>query len=174
MRINKKELLQIVTENAYFAKRAELENKDVEAKKESFNKWVEVAEARKRISAEELQEAINLGFKTAEAEFKRNNVEAEEINQEEQPIDVEKAVSEVVEKSMHAGQVQLQGIGWHDGIPAKDLKVGDELVWNYGYKSKILGMMPSKTGKTITFEELCEDGKKYTRRMNASRLVVRA
>ena len=174
MRINKKELLQIVTENAYFAKRAELENKDVEAKKESFNKWVEVAEARKRISAEELQSAIDLGFKTAEAEVKRNKVVEEERQPEEQPVDVEKAISEIAEENTHANQVQLQGLGWFEGVPAKDLKIGDVLIWNYGHKSKVLSMMPSKTGKTITFEELYEDGKTYPRRMNASRLVVRA
>lgn len=48
--------------------------------------------------------------------------------------------------------IKLQGInGEKQGIPTKNLKVGDILVWNYGYKSEVVGIIPSKTGKTITF-----------------------
>ena len=51
-----------------------------------------------------------------------------------------------------ANTVKLQGIhGAQKGTPTKNLKVGDVIVWNYGYKSEVVEIIPSKTGKTITF-----------------------
>ena len=70
--------------------------------------------------------------------------------------------------------VKLQGIyGAKEGTPTKDLKVGDVLVWNYGYKSEVVEIIPSKTGKTITFMmKSLESGKISPRKMGAYRLVV--
>ena len=46
-----------------------------------------------------------------------------------------------------ANAVKLQGIyGAKEGTPTKDLKVGDVLIWNYGYKSEVVEFLPSKTG----------------------------
>lgn len=46
-------------------------------------------------------------------------------------------------------KIKLQGINQKfDGVAAKDLKIGDMLTWNFGYKSEIVGIQPSKTGKT--------------------------
>lgn len=51
-----------------------------------------------------------------------------------------------------ANTVKLQGIsGNQTGTPTKKLKIGDVIVWNFGYKSKVVEINPSKTGKTITF-----------------------
>lgn len=48
--------------------------------------------------------------------------------------------------------VKLQGISGHQkGTKIKDLKIGDIIVWNLGYKSEVIGIEPSKTGKTIAF-----------------------
>ena len=48
--------------------------------------------------------------------------------------------------------VKLQGIsGQQKGTKTKDLKIGDIIIWNFGYKSEIVEINPSKTGKTITF-----------------------
>ena len=73
-----------------------------------------------------------------------------------------------------ANTVKLQGIyGAKEGTPTKDLKVGDVLIWNYGYKSEVVEILPSKTGKTITFMlKSLESGKITPRKMGADRLVV--
>ena len=70
--------------------------------------------------------------------------------------------------------VKLQGIyGAQKGTPTKDLKVGDVIVWNYGYKSEVVEIIPSKTGKTITFMlRSLESGNINHRKMGADRLVV--
>lgn len=73
-----------------------------------------------------------------------------------------------------ASTIKLQGIYTQQkGTPAKKLKVGDVIIWNYGYKSKVREIHPSKTGKTITFMlESLESGNVNPRKMGAERLVV--
>ena len=73
-----------------------------------------------------------------------------------------------------ANTVKLQGIyGAKEGTPTKDLKVGDVLIWNYGYKSEVVEILPSKTGKTITFMlKSLESGNISPRKMGSDRLVV--
>lgn len=70
--------------------------------------------------------------------------------------------------------VKLQGIpGYQKGTPAKDLKIGDVVVWNGGVTSEVVGLEPSKTGKTILFQmKSGEDGVVRDRRMKAGTLVV--
>lgn len=70
--------------------------------------------------------------------------------------------------------IKLQGVyGHHKGTPAKELKIGDVLVWNYGETSEVVGMEPSKTGKTIVFQmKSTNDGEVRDRRMNVETLVV--
>lgn len=57
-----------------------------------------------------------------------------------------------------------------DAILAKDIKVGDTLVWNYGYTSSVRKIV-KETPKQIVINELCEDGNLYERRLGKSRLV---
>lgn len=73
-----------------------------------------------------------------------------------------------------ANTVKLQGIYGHQaGTAVKDLKVGDVIIWNFGYKSEIVELLPSKTGKTITaMLRNFEDGQIRPRKMGANRLVV--
>ena len=70
--------------------------------------------------------------------------------------------------------IKLQGIhGAQKGTPTKELKVGDVLIWNYGYKSEVMEIIPSKTGKTFTFMlKSLESGNISQRKMGADRLVV--
>lgn len=70
--------------------------------------------------------------------------------------------------------VKLQGIcGQQNAKAVKDLKIGDIITWNYGYKSEVVEMIPSKTGKTITvFLKSMQDGIVRNRKMVANRLVV--
>ena len=73
-----------------------------------------------------------------------------------------------------ANTVKLQGIhGEKKGTPTKNLKVGDVIIWNFGYKSEVVDIIPSKTGKTITFMlKSLESGNVNSRKMGADRLVV--
>ena len=70
--------------------------------------------------------------------------------------------------------VKLQGINEHQqGTPINKLKVGDVIVWNFGYKSEVMELIPSKTGKTITAILKSHDsGNISPRKMGAERLVV--
>lgn len=71
--------------------------------------------------------------------------------------------------------VQIQSIGKRPGKAVKDLKRGDVIMWNFGYTSTVLELIPSKTGKTIT-AVLHENasGKVVNRKMGANRLVAMA
>ena len=73
-----------------------------------------------------------------------------------------------------ADTIKLQGIsGQKQGTAVKNLKVGDVLVWNYGYKSEVVEIIPSKTGKTITLMlRSFEIGNINPRKMGANSLVV--
>ena len=73
-----------------------------------------------------------------------------------------------------ANTIKLQGIsGQQKGTATKDLKIGDVIIWNYGYKSEVVEIIPSKTGKTITFMlKSFESGNINARKMGADRLVV--
>lgn len=73
-----------------------------------------------------------------------------------------------------ANTIKLQGIrGQQKGTATKDLKVGDVIIWNYGYKSEVVEIIPSKTGKTITFMlKSFESGNINARKMGADKLVV--
>ena len=70
--------------------------------------------------------------------------------------------------------VKLQGIyGQQPGTPTKKLKIGDVIVWNFGYKSEVVEIHPSKTGKTINFMlKSLESGEINPRKMGSERLVV--
>jgi translation elongation factor P/translation initiation factor 5A len=69
--------------------------------------------------------------------------------------------------------VWLQGIGHHEAVEAREIKSGMVCCWNAGYKSDVLAVEPSKTGKTVTATlRSRQDGKTYERRMRAARLVA--
>ena len=71
-------------------------------------------------------------------------------------------------------KIKLQGISQRfDGIAAKDLRIGDILIWNYGYKSEIVNMQPSKTGKTFVLSlKSFETGNISERKTTAAREFV--
>lgn len=70
---------------------------------------------------------------------------------------------------------RLQGIGIVEGIPARELKVGDVTIWNNGGEEKILSIETSKSGKTMKCKvEYTWMGELKTaeRKMTTSRIVV--
>ena len=69
--------------------------------------------------------------------------------------------------------IHLQGIGDVPACPTGELKAGDRLMWNYGYIYAVVAIRPSPSGKTYEVDERSEEnGKVYTRRLNADRLVA--
>ena len=69
--------------------------------------------------------------------------------------------------------VHLQGIGIWNAKSAKELHKGDTIIWNYGYCSTVLDIIPSATGKTVvTVLQSKESGKVSGRRLGADRLVA--
>ena len=68
--------------------------------------------------------------------------------------------------------VNLQGIGSVPGKAVKDLASGDIIRWNYGYRSKVLSLAPSGSGKMYAVELLSlETGKVRLRWLAAETLV---
>lgn len=105
----------------------------------------------------------------------------EELEPEEQKVGMEsrEIIGEVrndisLNDNAPENLIKLLGVyRHHKGTPAKELKIGDVLVWNYGETSEVVGMKPSKTGKTIVFQmKSTNDGEVRDRRMNAETLVV--
>ena len=70
--------------------------------------------------------------------------------------------------------VKLQGIyNKQEAKAVKELKTGDVIMWNYGYTSTVVDLIPSKTGKTITcLLKSNQDGVVRERKMGAERLVA--
>lgn len=74
-------------------------------------------------------------------------------------------------------ETRLIGVGVIDGIEARDLKVGDTMIWNYGSEEKVVSIEMSKSGKTMKCQ--IEYVSSFTnelvvseRKMNCSRIVV--
>lgn len=75
--------------------------------------------------------------------------------------------------------IQLQGVGKHYAIPAKDLKPGMIACWNFGYTSIVKAVEVSKSGKSVTVttaprsnDEIRNGAKEYQRRFGTNRLVA--
>lgn len=75
-------------------------------------------------------------------------------------------------KRQFEGQVHLQSVGKVNGISAKNLMLGDVLMWNGGCLTKVVAIEFSASGKTLKVTEENEAGNQYTRRMGADRLVA--
>lgn len=70
--------------------------------------------------------------------------------------------------------MRLQGVyGEQKERAVEDLKKGDIIKWNYDYRSEVVDLIPSKTGKTITcLLKSMSDGIVRERKMKATRLVA--
>lgn len=68
--------------------------------------------------------------------------------------------------------IQLQSIGRRNATEAKNIKVGDTLIWNFGYTTKVLEIV-KETACTIVIRTLNEfNGNTYERRLGKERLVA--
>lgn len=69
--------------------------------------------------------------------------------------------------------MKLQGIyGELKSVKAEDLKPGMVTIWNYGYKYLVKSVSFSKTGKSLIAVLTSEEGKDYSRKLMAQRLVA--
>lgn len=70
--------------------------------------------------------------------------------------------------------IHLQGMrGEQPAKPVKELKVGDKLMWNYGFTSTVLELHPSKSGKSVeVVSKTDQTGYVGKRTMRADRLVA--
>lgn len=69
--------------------------------------------------------------------------------------------------------IKIQGISEKAAVKASELKAGMICIWNFGYKSEVVSVEFSKTGKTLTAKlRSLQDGIIRDRKMNASRLVA--
>jgi hypothetical protein len=69
-----------------------------------------------------------------------------------------------------AGCMRLQSIGIVKGTPAREIKIGDRLMWNFGETTIVKSVELSKTGKTLSIVEE-SNGKDYSRKLGVERLV---
>lgn len=67
--------------------------------------------------------------------------------------------------------VHLLGYGRADAKMGNEFKIGEKMLWNYGSKSLITGIL-KETKSFITFILLCSDGIKYERRIKKDRLIA--
>lgn len=68
--------------------------------------------------------------------------------------------------------IQLQSIGKRKATEAKNIKVGDTLIWNFGHTEKVTSISYSKSRKTMFLEIMCESGWTGIRRISTERLVA--
>ena len=68
--------------------------------------------------------------------------------------------------------IHLQGIGEKEAVAAQELKVGDILMWNFGYTSTIIEIL-KETAKSITIKTKNKDNYIGTRRLFKTTLVAR-
>jgi hypothetical protein len=73
--------------------------------------------------------------------------------------------------------IRLIGVGVVPAIPAKELKIGDRFIRNNGYIYKILNIIPSRSGKSVTVviegETKAEKGRIYQRNFLNATLVAK-
>lgn len=75
----------------------------------------------------------------------------------------------IAEKRKH--QSHLEGIGWKNAVAAQELKPGQHIIYNYGYKSLIVAV-ETKSTKSVIVTTLDERGNQYSRRYKLTSLVA--
>lgn len=68
--------------------------------------------------------------------------------------------------------IHLQKIGKKEAVTAQELKVGDILMWNFGYTSTVIEIL-KETAKSITIKTKGEDNYIGIRKLFKTTLVAR-
>lgn len=70
-------------------------------------------------------------------------------------------------------KIQLQGIGKVEAKKVNELNIGDVIMWNFGYTSTVVDLIPTKSGKSIKcMLRSNQDGVIRDRTMRSDRLVA--
>lgn len=81
--------------------------------------------------------------------------------------------SESKDSEVKTQKIHLQSIGEKNAVEASNIKVGDEMIWNFGYKEKVLDITPSKSGQSLTMKiKDMQSGNTLTRTIRAKSLVA--
>jgi hypothetical protein len=67
--------------------------------------------------------------------------------------------------------IRLQQLGTFKANEAKEIKIGDTLVWNFGETSEVTEIV-KETEKSIFIKEKSKSGKIYERRFSKDRAVL--
>ena len=70
-----------------------------------------------------------------------------------------------------AGWVHLQSYGKAPAVLVSDLKVGDYILYNYGYKSQVKSITPKGKASVVVETESAKDGKLYDRTYRLKSLI---
>lgn len=70
-------------------------------------------------------------------------------------------------------KIHLQGIGEKSAVPASELKPGDIILWNYGYKSRVLEIVKETKKSVVLKTQSCDSLAVCERRFLKSRLVAK-
>ena len=86
---------------------------------------------------------------------------------------VRKRVNNLLNAKKMENQIWLQHVGYKPAVKAETLKVGDVLMWNWGYTSTITKII-KVSEKSILFETKSDDsGNIHQRRLSKNRLVAK-
>lgn len=78
-----------------------------------------------------------------------------------------------VDDMLNPGTIHLQGVGRVPAIPARDLKIGMRLSWNYSYRGYRVTYISDLSKEYIEIEEKSvETGVVSKRRLKKDRLVA--
>lgn len=66
--------------------------------------------------------------------------------------------------------IHITSYGKCNAVPVEDLKAGMVTIWTGGHKAEIMGVVPSKSGKTFQIQYM--DGQLDRRKMRAGRLIA--
>lgn len=69
-------------------------------------------------------------------------------------------------------KIRLQGIGWFNAVPANELRIGDIVLHNFGYKSTVTDICLSANGKSVNYTLRGENGSDWKRRTTPTRLFA--
>lgn len=72
----------------------------------------------------------------------------------------------------YSDKIQLQGVGYVSARPAKEIKVGDTLTWNYGSQSVVTEIVKETDKFIVIKEKYFENNTEYERRLKKDRLVA--
>ena len=86
---------------------------------------------------------------------------------------VRKRVNNLLNAKKMENKIWLQHVGYKPAVKAETLKVGDVLMWNYGYTSTVTKIIKVSITSIWIEEKYNDSGDIYQRRFLRNRLVAK-